>query len=184
MIADRYEQATVLFADIVNFTPLSARMAPERLVELLDQIFSAFDSIVGHYELEKIKTVGDSYMVVGGLPNTMKDHTERVARVALEMTPMMGNIARDLNLPLDIRIGIHRGPVVAGVIGRHKFIYDLWGDTVNIASRMESQGVANHIQCTEAVHDALSTGFLFESRGSVDIKGKGPMPTWFLTGIR
>ncbi len=184
MIADRYEQATVLFADIANFTPLSARLAPERVVEILDQIFSAFDSIVGRYELEKIKTIGDSYMVVGGLPNIIKDHTERVARAALEMTPALGSIARDLNLPLDIRIGIHRGPVVAGVIGRHKFIYDLWGDTVNIASRMESQGMANCIQCTEAVHDALPTGFLFESRGSVDIKGKGLMPTWFLTGVR
>jgi class 3 adenylate cyclase len=184
MIADRFEQATVLFADIANFTPLAARLAPERVVEILDQIFSAFDSIVGRYELEKIKTIGDSYMVVGGLPAIIKDHTERVARAALEMTPALGSIARDLNLPLDIRIGIHRGPVVAGVIGRHKFIYDLWGDTVNIASRMESQGLANCIQCTETVHDALPTGFLFESRGSIDIRGKGLMPTWFLTGVR
>jgi class 3 adenylate cyclase len=183
MIADRYEQATVLFTDIANFTPLSARLAPERVVELLDQIFTAFDSIVGRYELEKIKTIGDSYMVVGGLPNTMKDHTERVARAALEMIPALDSIARNLNLPLAARIGIHRGPVVAGVIGRHKFIYDLWGDTVNIASRMESHGLANHIQCSGAVYEALPTGFVFESRGSVDIKGKGPMPTWFLTGV-
>ncbi len=99
------------------------------------------------------------------------------------MTPALGRITRDLNLPLDLRIGIHRGPVVAGVIGRHKFIYDLWGDTVNIASRMQSQGMANCIQITETVHDALPTGFVFEPRGSVDIRGKGPMPTWFLTGV-
>jgi len=184
MIADRFEQATVLFADIVNFTPLSARLAPERVVELLDQIFSAFDSIVGHYELEKIKTIGDSYMVVGGLPHAVRDHTERVARAALEMPVALASIRRDLDLPLDVRIGMHRGPVVAGVIGRHKFIYDLWGDTVNIASRMESHGLANRIQCSDAVHDALPKGFVFESRGSVDIKGKGLMPTWFLTGVR
>jgi adenylate cyclase len=113
----------------------------------------------------------------------MEDHTERVARAALEMAPALSRIARDQDLPLDIRIGIHRGPVVAGVIGRHKFIYDLWGDTVNIASRMESQGLANYIQCTDAVHDALPSGFLFEARGPVDIKGKGPMPTWLLRGV-
>jgi len=183
MIADRYEQATVLFADIVNFTPLSSHLSPERLVEILDQIFTSFDSIVGHYELEKIKTSGDAYIVVGGLPNALKDHTERVARAALEMPPALSSIARQRDLPLDIRIGIHCGPVVAGVIGRHKFIYDLWGDTVNIASRMESQGFPNRIQCSQAVHDALLAGFTFESRGQVDIKGKGPMPTWFLTGV-
>lgn len=184
MIADHFEQATVLFADIANFTPLSARLSPHRVVEVLDQIFSAFDSISGRYELEKIKTIGDCYMVVGGLPGAMTDHTERVARAALEMLPALASIGRDLDLPLYVRMGLNRGPVVAGVIGRQKFIYDLWGDTVNTASRMESHGLVNRIQCTDAVYDALNEGFLFESRGPIDIKGKGLMPTWFLIGVR
>ncbi len=184
MIADHFEQATVLFADIANFTPISARLSPQRVVELLDQIFSAFDTIVGRYELEKIKTIGDCYMVVGGLPHAMTDHTERVARAALEMLPALASIGLDLGQPLDVRIGLHRGPVVAGIIGRQKFIYDLWGDTVNTASRMESHGLPNRIQCTQAVHEALPAEFVFEARGPIDIKGKGPMPTWLLTGVR
>ena len=182
MIADYYEQATVLFADIANFTPLSARLSPHRLVELLNQIFSIFDGIVGRYELEKIKTIGDSYMVVGGIPKSSLNHTEMMARAALDMVPALAEVSRRLDLPLDARIGVHSGPVVAGIIGQQKFIYDLWGDTVNLASRMESHGVQGRIHCTQAVRDQLKDSFRFESRGNIEIKGKGSMPTWFLLG--
>jgi class 3 adenylate cyclase/NAD(P)-dependent dehydrogenase (short-subunit alcohol dehydrogenase family) len=182
MIADHYEQATVLFADIVNFTPLSARISPQKLVELLNQVFSVFDGIVGRYELEKIKTIGDCYMVVGGVPKTSINHAEMVARAALDMIPALAEVSRHLDLPLETRIGLHSGPVVAGIIGQQKFIYDLWGDTVNMASRMESHGVQSRIQCTQAVHDRLKDSFRFESRGDIEIKGKGPTPTWFLLG--
>lgn len=123
-------------------------------------------------------------MVVGGLPKAVPNHAELVARAALEMLPALGRIGRDLGMPLEVRMGLHCGPVVAGVIGRQKFIYDLWGDTVNTASRMESQGVKNRIQCTDDIHRKLGDTFLFESRGDVDVKGKGVMPTYFLTGLR
>lgn len=182
MIADYFEQATVLFADIVNFTPLSARIPPQKLVEFLNQIFSVFDGIVGHYELEKIKTIGDCYMIVGGVPKSSPNHTELVARAALDMIPALAEVGRQLNLPLETRIGLHSGPVVAGIIGQQKFIYDLWGDTVNMASRMESHGVQSRIHCTQAVRDRLKDSFRFESRGNIEIKGKGPTPTWFLVG--
>jgi class 3 adenylate cyclase/NAD(P)-dependent dehydrogenase (short-subunit alcohol dehydrogenase family) len=182
MIADHYDQATVLFADIANFTPLSASLSPQKLVELLNQIFSVFDGIVGRYELEKIKTIGDAYMVVGGVPKSSVNHTERMARAALDMIPALAEVSRHLNLPLDARIGVHSGPVVAGIIGQQKFIYDLWGDTVNLASRMESHGVQGRIHCTQAVRDRLKDSFHFESRGDIEIKGKGAMPTWFLLG--
>ncbi len=182
MIADHYDQATVLFADIANFTPLSARLSPQKLVELLNEVFSVFDRIVGRYELEKIKTIGDSYLVVGGVPKSSINHTERMARAALDMIPALAQVSRDLDLPLDARIGVHSGPVVAGIIGQQKFIYDLWGDTVNLASRMESHGVQGRIHCTQAVRDQLKDSFHFESRGNIDIKGKGSMPTWVLLG--
>jgi class 3 adenylate cyclase/NAD(P)-dependent dehydrogenase (short-subunit alcohol dehydrogenase family) len=182
MIADRFNDVTVLFADIVDFTPMSAHLPAEDVVELLDAVFTEFDKIAGYYELEKIKTIGDCYMAVGGIPEPRPDHAERVAGAALDMIPALSSLGSRMDLPLSVRIGLHSGDVVAGVIGRQKFIYDLWGDTVNTASRMESHGVGDHIQCTEAVRNLLDHLYEFESRGEVDVKGKGRMPTYFLVG--
>lgn len=182
MIADHFEEATVLFADIVGFTPMSSRLTPQEVVELLDAVFSEFDQIAGLYELEKIKTIGDCYMAVGGVPEPQADHADRVANAALEMVPALLQLGRRMDLPLSLRIGMNSGGVVAGVIGRQKFIYDLWGDTVNTASRMESHGVGNRIQCTQQVRDILGDRYIFESRGEVEVKGKGLMPTYFLNG--
>jgi class 3 adenylate cyclase/NAD(P)-dependent dehydrogenase (short-subunit alcohol dehydrogenase family) len=182
MIADYFAEVTVLFADLVGFTPLSARLAPGQVVALLDAVFSTLDAIADRHELEKIKTIGDCYMMVGGLPEPRPDHAEAVADAALEMLPELSRLGRELDLPLSVRIGVHSGDVVAGVIGRQKFIYDLWGDTVNTASRMESQGVGGQIQCTENVYRRLGDRYRFEPRGVVDVKGKGPMPTYLLVG--
>jgi class 3 adenylate cyclase len=184
MIADRFSDVTVLFADIVGFTPMSAHLPPEDVVELLDLVFTEFDKIAAFYELEKIKTIGDCYMAVGGIPEPRPDHAERVAGAALDMLPALENLGNRMDLSLSVRIGLHSGDVVAGVIGRQKFIYDLWGDTVNTASRMESHGVGDHIQCTEAVRDLLDHLYEFELRGEVDVKGKGKMPTYFLVGAK
>jgi class 3 adenylate cyclase len=179
LIADRYDDVTVLFSDFVDFTRISADMPVAAVVTSLNAMFTAFDAACARLGVEKIKTIGDAYMAAAGLPGTSERPVEACAELALAMLDAVA----EAGPPWQVRIGIHRGPVVAGVIGRHKFIYDLWGDTVNIASRMESQGLANSIQCTGAVHDALPAGFVFEARGSVDIKGKGLMPTWFLTGV-
>jgi class 3 adenylate cyclase/NAD(P)-dependent dehydrogenase (short-subunit alcohol dehydrogenase family) len=184
MIADRFEGVTVLFADIVGFTPLSSRLSPTEVVEVLDMLFSAFDDIAARYEVEKIKTIGDSYMAVGGVPIPQPDHAHRVANAALEMLPTLTEVGKSLEIPLSARIGIHTGDVVAGVIGRKKFIYDLWGDTVNTASRMESHGVGDQIQCSSAVQALLADDFVFNPRGEVEVKGKGRMNTYFLTGAR
>lgn len=184
LIADYFEDATVLFADIVGFTTLSATMAPPRVVQVLDVLFSRFDSIADKYEVEKIKTNGDSYMAVGGVPTPQADHVARVAAMALEMVPVIDAIGVAFDLPMSARIGIHSGSVVAGVIGRHKFIYDLWGDTVNTASRMESYGEASRIHCSDVVQARLADLYAFEPRGTIEIKGKGEMPTYFLTGPR
>jgi adenylate cyclase len=179
-LADQFDEATVLFADIVNFTKMSLRVSPVRLVALLDQIFAEFDRITERLGLEKIKTIGDAYMVAGGIPEPRVDHAEAIARMALEMLHVVQTDARfrDLNL----RVGIHTGPIVAGVIGRKKFIYDLWGDSVNTASRMESHGVEGRIQVTEETYERLRHAFTFEERGIVEVKGKGPLKTYFLTG--
>jgi class 3 adenylate cyclase len=184
MIADRFSDVTVLFADIVGFTPMSAHLPAEDVVELLDAVFTEFDKIAAYYELEKIKTIGDCYMAVGGIPEPRSDHAERVASAALDMLPALSNLGSRMDLPLSVRIGLHSGDVVAGVIGRQKFIYDLWGDTVNTASRMESHGVGDHIQCTEAVRHLLDHLYEFELRGEVEVKGKGMMPTYFLVGAK
>jgi adenylate cyclase len=176
VIADRFEHATVLFADIVDFTPTSAGMQPHEVVELLDAIFSDFDMLAERHSLEKIKTIGDAYMIAGGIPTPRPDHVSAVAEMGLSMLDVAANHRRGLGL----RIGIDTGPVVAGVIGRRKFIYDLWGDTVNTASRMESHGVPGQIQVTERVADGLDGAYVLESRGTIEIKGKGLMPTWFL----
>jgi class 3 adenylate cyclase/NAD(P)-dependent dehydrogenase (short-subunit alcohol dehydrogenase family) len=182
LIADHFDAVTVLFADLVGFTPLSAGLTPERSVEVLDAVFSEFDRIAGQYALEKIKTIGDCYMAVGGLPEPQSNHAELVASAALEMLPALARVGKWLGLPLSVRIGVHTGDVVAGVIGRQKFVYDLWGDTVNVASRMESQGVGDRIQVTQEVYRLLGNRFRFTPRGEVEIKGKGLMPTYFLVG--
>jgi len=184
MIADHFSNVTVLFADIVGFTPMSSNLAPRGVVELLDAVFTEFDKIAAYYELEKIKTIGDCYMVVSGIPEPRADHAERVAGAALDMMPALSALGSRLDIPLSVRIGLHSGDVVAGVIGRQKFIYDLWGDTVNTASRMESQGVGDQIQCTEAVRTLLSHRYEFQPRGEVEVKGKGIMPTYFLMGAK
>jgi class 3 adenylate cyclase/NAD(P)-dependent dehydrogenase (short-subunit alcohol dehydrogenase family) len=184
LIADHFDEVTVLFADIVDFTPISARLTPERAVDVLDAVFSEFDRIAGHYELEKIKTIGDCYMAVSGLPQPQADHAERMASAALEMLPALSRVGKWLDLPLSVRIGLHTGDAVAGVIGRQKFVYDLWGDTVNTASRMESHGVGGRIQVTEGLYRRLNGRFAFTPRGEIEIKGKGSMPTYFLVGAR
>ncbi|MBD3307629.1 hypothetical protein GF339_14425 [candidate division KSB3 bacterium] len=183
-IADGFEGASILFADIVGFTPLSEQMTPEKTVMLLNEIFSAFDDLVDKYGLEKIKTIGDAYMVVAGLPQPRPDHAEAIAEMALDIMTLMDRFAEQLHQPLQIRIGINSGPAVAGVIGKKKFIYDLWGDTVNTASRMESHGVPGEIQVTKTTHDLLEDSYTFENRGLVEIKGKGRMQVYLLKGKR
>jgi len=183
-IADRYEEVTVLFADIVGFTPLSERMVPDDLVGLLNRIFTAFDRLADRHGLEKIKTIGDAYMVAGGLPQRRADHAQAVARMALDMQTAIAAFADPEGRPLQLRIGIHTGPAAAGVIGARKFIYDVWSDTVNTASRMESHSFPAKIQVTQETYGRLKDAFLFEDRGEIMIKGKGAMRTYFLCGIK
>ncbi len=180
VIADGYPEVTVLFADIVDFTPLAERMKPESLVQVLDRVFTRWDALAVRHGLEKIKTIGDAYMAAGGVPEPRPDHAAAVARMALEMCDGI----TDDEIPLRVRIGVDTGPVVAGVIGRSKFIYDLWGDTVNTASRMESTGEAGRIQVTDRVRAALEPEFLLRRRGEIAIKGKETMVTYFLEGAR
>lgn len=182
MIADGYNDATVMFADIVGFTNLSSRIPPQQLVDLLNQIFSRFDLIAESYKLEKIKTIGDAYMVVGGLPNPRTDHAAAIAIMAIDMLDAIAQFNLDTGEEFQIRIGINSGAVVAGVIGIKKFTYDLWGDTVNIASRMESHGIPGRIHVSEATYELLKDKFLFEERGLTSIKGKGEMQTYWLKG--
>ena len=183
VIADHYDTVSVLFADIVGFTERSLVMAADELVALLDQIFSAFDRLADAARVEKIKTIGDAYMVAGGLPEPRPDHLQAVARMALAMRDEVAAIAEQTGLGwLAVRIGIDTGPVVAGVIGR-RTIYDLWGDTVNTASRMESHGLPGQIQVTDRVAAALGPGFTLRPRGTSDVKGKGSMTTFLLDGV-
>lgn len=182
-IADRLE-ATILFADVVGFTPMARKETPEKTVQFLDELFSAFDVVVEHHGLEKIKTIGDAYMVAGGVPEPRRDHTAAVASLALELREVVAKFRSARGVDLHIRIGVHTGPVVAGVIGRKRFTYDLWGDTVNVASRMESHGEPGEVQVTQAVYDQLKDSFDFEERGSVNVKGLGEMRTWRLRGRR
>jgi class 3 adenylate cyclase len=181
-IADRFDEATILFADIVNFTVLSERISPVALVAMLDQVFSRFDALCDQYGLEKIKTIGDAYMVAAGIPEPRDDHVEAIASMALDMGRVLTELKGDDFAQLNIRIGIHTGPVVAGVIGQRKFAYDLWGDAVNTASRMESHGQAGRIHVSRDVYERLRERFQFESRGSIPVKGKGELETWFLVG--
>ncbi|MEG4168565.1 MULTISPECIES: adenylate/guanylate cyclase domain-containing protein [unclassified Microcoleus] len=178
--AQRFDSATVLFADIVDFTSIAARMLPLELVNVLNQIFSRFDQLTEKHGLEKIKTIGDAYMVAGGLPVPRADHVEAIANMALDMQEAIADFQTDKGEPFQIRIGIHTGPVVAGVIGTKKFIYDLWGDTVNVASRMECQGLPGYIQVTTAIYELLKSRYLFEERGAIAVKGKGEMIAYWL----
>jgi guanylate cyclase len=182
IIADGFSEVSVLFADIVDFTPLSERLSPEEVVALLDEVFTAFDRLTEDQGLEKIKTIGDAYMVAGGLPVPRPDHVESVAEMALGMLKEVARCADRFGAPLSVRIGLDTGSVVAGVIGRRKFIYDLWGDTVNTASRMESHGLPGTIQVTRRVYERLRDRYEFEERRSVSVKGKGDMTTYLLVG--
>ena len=183
-IADGFPEVSVLFADVVDFTQLSAAMTPEQVVALLNDLFTAFDRLAERHGLEKIKTIGDAYMAVGGVPEPRADHARAAAEMALAMQAEVAGRTRPDGGPLRLRIGIHTGPVVAGVIGTRKFAYDLWGDAVNTASRMESHGVPGAVQVTEATYQRLKERYCFEERGTVDVKGKGPMQTYLLTGRR
>jgi guanylate cyclase len=183
-IADRVEHASVLFADVVDFTPRSMALPPEEVVGMLDRLFSHFDDLAERYELEKIKTIGDAYMVAAGVPTPRPDHAQALARLALDMVSCMQPGGEVADLGLELRIGLNSGPVVAGVIGRKKFLYDLWGDAVNTASRMESAGTPGRIQVTEATADLLRDDFELERRGTISVKGKGEMETWYLVGLR
>ncbi len=180
VIADDFDEVTVLFSDLVGFTELSADIFAEDLVEKLNTIFFAFDLLTEKYDLEKIKTIGDAYMLVGGLPTERPDHAEAVANMAIEMLKEIDRLNKENNNNFRIRIGMHTGPVVAGVIGKHKFNYDLWGDTVNIASRMESLGIPGGIQVSETTYQHIKDKFIFEKRGPIDVKGKGKMVTYLL----
>ena len=180
VIADSHDAVTVLFADVVDFTPFTERTAPERVVGVLNDIFSAFDALADRFGLEKIKTIGDAYMVAAGLPEPRADHAEAMAEMALEMRATFEAVCRPLGLDLAIRIGMDSGPVIAGVIGRHRFIYDLWGNTVNTASRMQSHGLPGAIQVSEATHALLRDRFEFEDRGEIEVKGKGKQRVYLL----
>jgi guanylate cyclase len=183
-IATRFPAITVLFADVVGFTPLSQDLSPEELVGVLNEVFSYFDSLVDRYQLEKIRTIGDSYMVASGVPVPREDHAHALARMALDVVGYVPPGTGPATRPLVFRIGMSSGPAVAGVIGRAKFQYDVWGDTVNTASRMESHGVPGKIQLSPSTYDLVKDDFLCEPRGLVEVKGKGPMETWFLVGAR
>jgi class 3 adenylate cyclase len=184
VIADRFEELTVLFADVVDFTPLSARLAPAELIEVLNGVFSIFDQLADRYGLEKIKTIGDAYMVVGGIGHDAEDHPRRVAEMGLEMIDEVARFRTGGGAGIAIRVGMHVGPAVAGVIGIKKFIYDVWGDTVNTASRLESTGEPGRIQVLPATMARLGDAYAFESRGVVELKGKGAMETWLIAGRR
>lgn len=181
-IAEGFDEATVLFADLVGFTPLSSKVSPTTLVSLLNDIFSRFDALTEKHNLEKIKTIGDAYMVAGGIPVPHADHPVAVARLALDMREVVSNVVTPTGEPLQLRIGMHTGPVAAGVIGTKKFTYDLWGDTVNIAARMESHGEPGTIQVSERTAELIRDRFHLEPRGSIEVKGKGAMRTFVLVG--
>jgi guanylate cyclase len=181
VIADHFEGASILFADVVNFTPLSMTMTPVELVELLNEVFSHFDALVEQHGLEKIKTIGDCYMVASGVPRPRADHAHAIVRMALAMRDYI-NQHEFRGRRLAFRMGINSGPVVAGVIGRKKFIYDLWGDAVNTASRMESHGAGGLIQVTRETYELIQDDFVCEPRGVVNVKGKGEMEVWQVIG--
>jgi adenylate cyclase len=183
-IADQFSAASILFADVVDFTPLAEHLPPGEVVGMLDDLFSYFDTLVERYRLEKIKTIGDCYMVAAGVPSPRPDHARALALVGLDMLDAVRSTDAVGYLGLELRVGINSGPVVAGVIGRKRFLYDLWGDAVNTASRMESHGTPGRIQITRATYELLKDEFECEPRGTVSVKGKGEMETWYLVGPR
>ncbi len=183
-IADHFDSASILFADVVDFTPLAQRLPPAEVVGILDHLFSHFDALVERHGLEKIKTIGDCYMAAAGVPNPRPDHARRAALLALDMRDAVATSTVAGQSGLELRIGINSGPVVAGVIGTKRFIYDLWGDAVNTASRMESQSTPGEIQITRETYDLLKDEFVCRERGTILVKGKGQMETWYLEGSR
>jgi guanylate cyclase len=183
-IADQFTEASILFADVADFTPRSEHLPPSEVVGVLDRLFSHFDDLAEKYDVEKIKTIGDCYMVAAGVPTPRADHARALALMALEMLDAVRSRGVVGDLGLELRIGINSGPVVAGVIGRKRFLYDLWGDAVNTASRMESHGTPGRIQITRATRELLADEFVCERRGTVPVKGKGDMETWYLLGSR
>ena len=183
-IADEFGAASILFADVVDFTPWSERLTPDEVVGCLDHLFSHFDELAERHRLEKIKTIGDCYMVAAGVPEARPDHASALARMALDMLEAMRAEGDAGHLGLELRIGINSGPVVAGVIGRKRFLYDLWGDAVNTASRMEHYGTPGRIQITRATYELIADEFECEPRGTIPVKGKGDVETWYLVGLR
>jgi guanylate cyclase len=183
-IADKFDAVSVLFADLVGFTPLSTELSPTEMVELLNNLFLQFDTLAETYDVEKIRTIGDSYMVAAGVPRPRADHAQALARMALDMCEYIQARPPYAGHHIDFRVGINSGPAVAGVIGRKKFQYDLWGDTVNTASRMESHGTGGKIQISRETYQLLKDEFICEPRGKVQVKGKGEMETWYLVGVK
>jgi guanylate cyclase len=183
-IADDYAGVTVVFADVAGFTPLARDLTATQVIDLLDGLFSAWDGLADRFGLEKIKTIGDAYMAVAGAPVARADHVRAAADMALAMLTETANVAKELNRALEVRVGMHTGPAMAGVIGKRKFFYDIWGDAVNVASRMETSGQPGRIHVSAAVEAALRGEYLFEERGTIDVKGLGEMRTYFLLGQR
>ena len=183
-IADLYTEASILFADMVGFTPLSAKLAPVEMVELLNEAFSFFDSLLDKYDVEKIRTIGDSYMVASGVPRPCTDHAQRLVYMALDMRDFIAGHTFRNGEKVSFRIGINSGPVIGGVIGKRKFVYDVWGDAVNIASRMESHGISNTIQITRATYEFIKDKFVCEPRGTLNVKGKGEMDVWIVMAAK
>ncbi len=182
VIADKYDEASVLFADIAGFTEKASEAPPDKLIRFLDRLYSDFDALVDKHGLEKIKVSGDSYMVVSGVPWPRHDHLEALADLALDMAAVAAGLMGRQGRPVPLRIGLASGPVVAGVVGSRRFFYDVWGDAVNVASRMESTDTEGHIQVPEMVYQRLKSDFVLEERGDVEVKGKGVMRTWYLVG--
>jgi adenylate cyclase len=183
-IADHFDSASVVFADVVDFTPLAQRLEPAEVVGILDRLFSDFDTLVERHGLEKIKTIGDCYMAAAGVPDPSTDHARRAALLALDMREAAATSGGDGRPDLELRIGINSGPLIAGVIGSKRFLFDLWGDSVNTASRMEAQGTPGEIQITRETYELLRDEFDCRPRGTIQVKGKGAMETWYLVGRR
>jgi class 3 adenylate cyclase len=182
LIADRFDNVSVLFSDLVSFTAISSSVSPRVLVECLNRLYTEFDALARQLEVEKIKMIGDAYMVVAGLPEPRADHAQAVAHMALGMMDVVESMAARSTPSFKARIGVHSGPVVAGIIGDHRFVYDVWGDTVNVASRLESLSLPNRIQISEATAELLGEDFEIAPRRSITVKGKGKLRTFFLNG--